>query len=234
MICGELAQLRMDLRGQLPSRIARCSSSGGSSGLLSLIAFLGILALLRAGILFRSKGGGQPGAEVTRHGEIRLAVVAASLAVPLVGMWFGSPGGFFVVLLSGGPFFLVYLLSVRTVLGSVIAGLALLGLTIASEVYVIGRAASSTAALGYLLIPIGAIPVVAATIMAEALAQPLPHERENSGRRRMSPGRPVPRLRRGPGDHLELPDAPLGWGMGPSLYRARGLGRGGGCGPPSP
>jgi hypothetical protein len=156
---------------------------------VSLIVYLGVLALLMdavAGIRFWSKGKGRARARAP-HSEIRLAVVAASLAVPLVGMLFGGPGGFFVVLLFGGPVLLVYLLSVRSALGSVISGLALLGLAIGSEVYAIGRAGSSTVGLAYLLILLGGIPVLAATSMAEALTQPLAQGREKGGRRRMSP-----------------------------------------------
>jgi hypothetical protein len=112
--------------------------------------------------------------------------VVAILAVPLVGMLFGGPFGFFVVLLFGGPVLLLYLFSVRTALGSVVAGLALLGLAVGSEVYAIGRAGSSTVGLSYLFLVLGAIPILAATIMAEALAQPLRPGRENAGGRRLS------------------------------------------------
>jgi hypothetical protein len=119
--------------------------------------------------------------------RIRFAAVVAILAVPLVGKLFGGPFGFFIVLLFGGPILLLYLFSVRTTLGSVVAGLALLGLAIGSEVYAIGRAASSTVALSYLLLIFGAIPILAATIMAEALAQPLTLPGTNRRGRRLSP-----------------------------------------------
>jgi hypothetical protein len=107
--------------------------------------------------------------DATRYRRVRFALGLVGLAV-LVGRlaYLGAlPGGLGVVVLSGGPPLLGYVFGVRSLAGSVFAGLAMLAVIIGTTLYVIGEAASSTAALGYLTLPLVGIPLVLVTAFLE-------------------------------------------------------------------
>lgn len=104
-------------------------------------------------------------AEALRYRRIRFAFGWAGLAVLVGGLaYLGAfPAGLGLVVLFGGPPLLGYVFGIRSLAGSVFTGLAMLTVIIGATLYVIGEAASSTAALGYLTLLVVGIPLVVVT-----------------------------------------------------------------------
>lgn len=108
-------------------------------------------------------------AEALRYRRVRFAFGLAGLAVLVGGLaYLGAlPAGLGLVVLLGGPPLLSYVFGIRSLAGSVFTGLAMLTVIIGTTLYVIGEAASSTAALGYLTLLVVGIPLVVVTAFLE-------------------------------------------------------------------
>jgi hypothetical protein len=113
---------------------------------------------------------------VAAYRRVRVGFALMGLGVLVAGViYLGAlPGGLVLVLLLGSPPLLGYVfLSVRSLAASVFAGLALLAVFIGITLYVIGEAASSTAGVGYLGLPVVGFPVVlVATFLEGAIRSP--------------------------------------------------------------
>ena len=111
----------------------------------------------------------------TRYRRVRFAFALVGLAVLVGGLaHLGAlPTGLGIVVLAGGPPLLAYVLGVRSLAGSVFAGLAMLAVITGTTLYVIGEAASSTAGVGYLTLWFVGIPlVVVAAFLERAIRSP--------------------------------------------------------------
>jgi hypothetical protein len=121
----------------------------------------------------------QPSASGRQHRRpyrgLRFAFGLLGLAVLLGGLAsLGAlPGGLVLVVILGGPLLLGYFFGVRSLAGSVLGGLAMLAVIIGTTLYVLDERASSTAALGYLALPVVGIPlVVVMALLDRAIRSP--------------------------------------------------------------
>lgn len=109
--------------------------------------------------------------ELRRYRRVRALICLLSLGILIGAVVYQGifPGGLIVVLLLGGVPLLGYLAWVRTALGSIVGGAALLILVVGSALYVTARidAGSSTAALGYLPLPFVGVPILLVTVFIE-------------------------------------------------------------------
>lgn len=120
-----------------------------------------------------SRPADSPDTESSRCRQVRAFVSSVGLAF-LIGavVYQGQfPGGLVVVLPLGGVPLLGYLAWVKSATGSIVAGVALLGVIIGTALYVTGRmeAGSSTAGVGWLYLLVIGLPVLGTTIVVEML-----------------------------------------------------------------
>ncbi len=109
--------------------------------------------------------------ELRRYRRVRALICLLSLGILIGAVVYQGifPGGLIVVLLLGGVPLLGYVAWVRTALGSIVGGAALLILVVGSALYVTARidAGSSTAALGYLSLLFVGVPILLVTLFVE-------------------------------------------------------------------
>jgi len=108
-----------------------------------------------------------------RYLRVKVGFLSTCLASLLVGSiaftpgFNMGPGGFvFISLLAAIPFYM-YLFHVKTSVGALATGLALLALFVWLQIYIGARSHSSTAAVGYLWILYVGVPIVAVALIAE-------------------------------------------------------------------
>lgn len=101
--------------------------------------------------------------DAARYRRVRIAFASVWLVVGVLG----NPAGFLIVALFGVPLLLGYVFGIRSLAGSVFAGLAMLAAITGTTLYVIGEAASSTAALGYLYLPLVGVPLVVVALFVD-------------------------------------------------------------------
>ena len=114
-------------------------------------------------------------ADPRRYRRVRFAFALAGSTVLVAGVaHLGAlPGGLVLVGLLGGLPLLSYVFGIRSLAGSVFAGSAMLAVIIGTTLYVIGEAASSTAPLGYLTLPLVGFPlVIVAVVLDWAIRSP--------------------------------------------------------------
>ena len=119
----------------------------------------------------------EPGASrelrLSRYRRVRVVVCLLDLAILIGALVYQGvfPGGLIVVLPLGGVPLLGYLAWVKSVPGSIVSGLALLGVTIGTALYVTERmeTGSSTAAVGWLYLLFVGVPVLLVTVVVETL-----------------------------------------------------------------
>jgi uncharacterized membrane protein YidH (DUF202 family) len=113
--------------------------------------------------------------ESRRYRRVRALICLLSLGILIGAVVYQGifPGGLIVVLLLGGVALLGYVAWVRTALGSIVGGAALLILVVGSALYVTARidAGSSTAALGYLPLLFIGVPILLVTLLIELVVR---------------------------------------------------------------
>ncbi|MGH9198019.1 MAG: hypothetical protein ACRD1T_20080 [Acidimicrobiia bacterium] len=113
--------------------------------------------------------------ELRRYRRVRALICLLSLGILIGAVVYQGifPGGLIVVLLLGGVPLLGYVAWVRTALGSIVGGAALLILVVGSALYVTARidAGSSTAALGYLSLLFVGVPILLVTLFIEMVVR---------------------------------------------------------------
>lgn len=113
--------------------------------------------------------------ELRRYRSVRALICLLSLGILIGAVVYQGifPGGLIVVLLLGGVPLLGYVAWVRTALGSIVSGAALLILVVGSALYVTARidAGSSTAALGYLSLLFVGVPILLVTLFIEMVVR---------------------------------------------------------------
>jgi ABC-type uncharacterized transport system permease subunit len=125
--------------------------------------------------------------EGNRYRPLRLTFAVAGGAILTVGALYqplDQPWGLFFAVGMGGLPLLGYIIGVRTKLGSIVAGCALLLLIVGIELYLAARfeVGSSTATVGYLGLPEFGFPVVLVTHNIERHATRGRREEQDVGR----------------------------------------------------
>lgn len=113
--------------------------------------------------------------ELRRYRRVRALICLLSLGILIGAVVYQGifPGGLIVVFLLGGVPLLGYVAWVRSALGSIVGGAALLILVVGSALYVTARidAGSSTAALGYLSLLFVGVPILLVTLFIEMVVR---------------------------------------------------------------